>query len=264
MNARMHRPRPTWPRIFLFGLLLLPGSLAAQQTEWDARRVQMSRAALESLLASYEEVDRSSAYSDELRARARSERDLVRSRLENGDFRVGDQIALVVLGEEALSRTYTVEDGPLLRLPEMGGVDLRGVLRSELEDVVTRHLSRYFHQANVRATSTILITVTGSVANPGFHMVEARRLITDVLAEAGGLSGNANLEGIRIERGDQRIWSGEALQDAIIEGRTLDELSLRAGDQVIIPSTQERSSLATWALRIATPGFLLLLIQQAF
>lgn len=264
MQPRMHRPRFLRPGILLLGLFLLPGSLPAQQTEWDARRVQMSRSALESLLASYEEVDRSSAYSDELRARARSEKDLVRGRLENGDFRVGDQIALVVLGEEALSRTYTVEDGPTLRLPEMGEVSLRGVLRSELESVITKHLAMYFRDANVRATSTILITVTGSVANPGFHMVEARRLVTDVLAEAGGLSGNADLKGIRIERGEERIWSGDALQDAIIEGRTLDELSLRAGDHVFVPSETEGTGLATWALRIATPGFLLLLIQQAF
>ena len=155
-------------------------------------------------------------------------------------------------------------DGPVLRLPEMGEVSLHGVLRSELEGVITKHLATYFRDANVRATSTILITVTGSVANPGFHMVEARRLVTDVLAEAGGLSGNANLKGIRIERGEDRIWSGDALQDAIIEGRTLDELSLRAGDHVFVPSETERSGLATWALRIATPGFLLLLIQQAF
>jgi protein involved in polysaccharide export with SLBB domain len=264
MHARLH-----WPAIpgILLVLALLATAVpltAQQQPDWDARRVQMSRAALEDLLASYEEVDRSSAYSDELRARARQERALVRSRLESGDFRVGDRITLQIQGESELSREYVLEDGPVLRLPEMGEVELAGVLRSELEEVLARHLSRYFHDTAVRATSTIRISVTGSVGNPGFLVVESRRLITDVLTDAGGLSGTADIKNIRIERGRDRIWTGEPLHSAIIEGRTLDELSLRAGDHIVVPGRAQERNAATWAFRILTPGFILFLIQKAF
>jgi hypothetical protein len=31
------------------------------------------------------------------------------------------------------------------------------------------------------------------------------------------------------------IWGGEGLQQAIIQGRTLDQLSIRAGDHVVVP-----------------------------
>ena len=39
-----------------------------------------------------------------------------------------------------------------------------------------------------------------------------------------------------IERAGERIWTGEHLQQAIADGRTLDQLSLQAGDQIVVPA----------------------------
>jgi hypothetical protein len=68
------------------------------------------------------------------------------------------------------------------------------------------------------------------------------RLVTDALMVAGGPSGNADLKEIKIERGDRPIWRGQPLQDAITEGRTLDQLSVRAGDRIVVPAQRQRVS----------------------
>jgi hypothetical protein len=52
---------------------------------------------------------------------------------------------------------------------------------------------------------------------------------------AGGPAGNANIDAIRVERGDLRVWEGDRLQQAMIEGRTLDQLNVHAGDRIFIP-----------------------------
>jgi hypothetical protein len=46
---------------------------------------------------------------------------------------------------------------------------------------------------------------------------------------------------MKIRRGDETIWEGEALQTAIVQGRTMDQLSLRAGDVIDVPAVTNRN-----------------------
>ena len=61
----------------------------------------------------------------------------IERRLSSGDFSVGDQISLQVIGETSLTSTFTVDPGPSLMLPDMPLISLAGVLRSELDDHLT-------------------------------------------------------------------------------------------------------------------------------
>ena len=88
------------------------------------------------------------------------------------------------------------------------------------------------------AESTIRLTISGSVGNPGFHSVPPDRALTDAIMLAGGPSAVASLRGIYIERAGQRIWTGAYLQQAIADGRTLDQLSLQGGDHIVVPIEQ--------------------------
>ncbi len=175
---------------------------------------------------------------------------MVRARLEQGDIRVGDQIALVVEGEDSLSNNFTVRPGEILSLPRIGDIPVGGVLRSELEAHLTEQLARYSRDPVVRAHSLVRVTIAGSVAQPGFYAVQPDRLLSDAIMQAGGPALSANLNGIRIERAGREIWSGAYLQQAIADGRTFDQLSLQAGDQIIVPA--QRPALASTALPYIT------------
>jgi protein involved in polysaccharide export with SLBB domain len=59
--------------------------------------------------------------------------------------------------------------------------------------------------------------------------------VTDAFTVAGGPSGKANLGNVRVERRGDRVWEGESLELAMNEGRTFDQLGIRAGDQFIVP-----------------------------
>ncbi len=220
-------------------LALVPGAADAQ-TAWDPGGVQLSRAQLQEVLRNYESTVESSAYSSQLREHARREAELIRARLEQGDFQVGDQVNLSVEGEPALTGDFTVAAGPALVLPAVGNISLRGVLRSELETHLREEISKLIRSPVVHARSSIRLMITGGVGNSGFYVVPTNLVISDLFSVAGGTSANADLEHLRVERGSEPIWSGAILQQAIIEGRTLDQMSIRAGDHVIVP-TQKRS-----------------------
>lgn len=213
-------------------------ALAQTGATWDSGRPQMTRQELQLLLGRLEETANSEVFPDDTRRKAREEAAMVRNRLEYGDIRVGDQIALVVEGEDSLSQTFTVRTGETVALPGLGEVALRGVLRSELETHLRDYVAKYVRDPVVRAESFVRVTVSGSVGTPGFFSVEPDRLLTDAIMRAGGPAGDADLNRIYIQRGSERIWEGAYLQQAIADGRTLDQLSLHAGDQIVVPARQ--------------------------
>ncbi len=225
-------------------LLAWTGTGWAQSPDHGAAmRLLMTRAELEELIAAYNRSAGSNPARPDLQALARQEIELIRSRLADGDFQTGDQIALRVQGEAQLTGNFAVvagREGASLRLPLIGDIPLKGVLRSEVESHLRTQIGRFIRDPVVYAEATIRISVLQGVERPGFYPVAAEQLLTDVLMTAGGPSQRAKLDEIRIERGKEKIWTGAELQRAITEGRTLDQLSLRAGDRIIIPERSDR------------------------
>lgn len=223
-------------------VLFLGGAAHAQTDQYDPRRVGVSRSDLDSLLARLDRTAESQAYSSQLRTRARFEAGMIRRRMRDGDFQIGDRILLTVAGESALTDTFAVEAGRVLNLPNIGVVPLTGVLRSELEPSLQKTLGQYLRDPQVRARALMRVSVLGDVGQPGFYVVPTNLVLTDVLMQAGGPGRTAELTKIYIERGSEKIWEGEPLQQAITEGRTLDQLSLVAGDRIYVP-TQKKGNL---------------------
>ena len=227
-------------RRLFFGLVMLAlvPQLAAAQVPIDADPASSmrSREELQELLERYQDALASPAYSEAAKAGIRQDALRVQDRLENGDFRVGDRIALRVEGETGIPDTVAVETGPKIILPLFGDIPLDGVLRSEVEGHLTEELSRFIRDPRVQAKGLLRVSVQGAVGQPGFYVVPADMLLSEALMAAGG-PGNSNLDGLRIERGTERLMEGQDLLDAVREGRTLDQLNLRAGDQIYLPAT---------------------------
>ncbi len=227
-----------WPLLFVLGLVLTwtAEPLVAQTPEqWDAARETVTRAELLDLVERLETQANSTAYSSRLRAQARQSIEVIEQRLREGDFQIGDRVVLEVEGEPDLSDTLTVRSGPAVNVPVVGPLSLAGVLRSELQEAMETHIESYIRSPVIQTQSLIRLSVIGEVGSPGFYVVPADVPITEILMMAGGPGGNANLTQMRVERGDRRIWEGEAMELAVIRGRTLDQMNVQAGDRVVVP-----------------------------
>ena len=225
--------------------------------EWDSVRAYMTREALEDLREHLEKSASSSAYSATLRARTQEQAELISRRLQAGDFQLGDRIVLAVEDRPALSDTFTVDQGGVLTLPTVGDVPLTGVLRSELKQHISEFLGRFLREPVVRAQALIRIAIFGGVTRPGFYTFPGEALLTDAVMMAGGPAGNAKIDEMRIEREEVRIWEGKPLQAAMVGGRSLDQLNLRAGDRIFIP--QRGAGFGSPDVILRTIGFALAL-----
>lgn len=206
--------------------------------DWDAQRVLASRDSLRVLEGRLTLASQSTAYSARLRDEARAQAQLIRQRLADGDFQVGDRILLAVVGERELTDTFTVGPQRVVTLPLVGEVSLAGVLRSELQSAVRTALLKFYRDPVVQARALIPISVLGEVVRPGFYTVPVESRLTDVLMQAGGPGHDAKIDQIRIERDGHRIWEGAALQQRMAQGLTLDQLNVGAGDHVVVPSSR--------------------------
>lgn len=249
------------------GLLLIAShaSLYAQAPPgWDPKGLQLTRPELQQLLAEYEATVASPSYGDELRERARDGAELIRQRLEEGDLRIGDRVLIRVEGYPQLSDTFNVVAGRMVVLPDIGEVQLAGVLRSELTDHLAAQIGRFIREPIVQARALIRLEIMGAVGRPGFYAIPSDILITDALMMAGGPAQNAKIDEIRIERGERVIWDGETLRQAVIDGRTLDQLNVRAGDAIRVPQDSGRfATVRTVLVVVSGVVSMLVLASQA-
>ena len=219
-------------------LLLCAGAAAAQQPvqriEAEAGPAYATRATLEQDLRAAQGHSESGKHKKGKKGNVKGsdEVQLIRARLDSGDFRPGDRILLVVEGEKELSDTFTIGMGTELTLPQIGVVPLAGVLRAELPGRLNPVLKRYLRAPIVRVRSTIRVSIEGEVNKPGFYAIAPETPVMDVFTAAGGLTHDANLKRMRIERDGAIVLRGPDLEQAVRRGRSLDALNLRAGDRV--------------------------------
>lgn len=219
----------------LTAFVVLAVAPAEAQEVGPQARLEMDRTELSNVLDQFQAILQSTAYSQGLRDGVRIEAQLVIDRLNDGDFRVGDQVAYFIEGESQGWDTTAVEVGPQIRVPTFGTISLDGILRSELEEHLTREFGRFIQDPRVRAQGLVRVSIEGAVGAPGFYTVPASMLLSDVIMFAGG-PGGGDLEKLHVNRGRNLLWEPEILQEMIVAGRTLDELGLFAGDRIILPA----------------------------
>jgi protein involved in polysaccharide export with SLBB domain len=156
----------------------------------------------------------------------------VQSRLANGDFAPGDQIAIQVQGETALTNTFAVSGTRTLLLPSLPPLSLAGVLRSESDSVITEYIGRFIRDPQVTVQPLMRLGILGGVGKPGYYEVPATSLLSEVVMAAGGIGADGAMEKTQIFRGNDQVLDPKAVNVAVTNGTTLDLLNLQSGDNI--------------------------------
>jgi hypothetical protein len=200
----------------------------------------MTRAELEAQAARLEQEARAGGEQQQAEAAA------IRERLRDGDFRVGDRLALRTEAPaglppelaRALNDTLVVREGPALRLPSMPDLSLHGVLRSELAERLGSHVSAYLRGVTIRVEPALQGLLSGPVGRPGYVTLAPDMLVTDAMM-VGGVSSQADLRRSVVKRDGEEIIGQDSLQAAVRAGATLDRIGFRSGDELAIGERKE-------------------------
>lgn len=114
----------------------------------------------------------------------------------------GDEITIILPGEESLSQPFMVDrDGNIL-LPELGEYPVQGLSLGELRRNLRNSLNKVFIDLKTMrvyiSKRQLLITVSGYVENPGEVVLPANATVQMAIHAAGGLRAGAQLDRIQL------------------------------------------------------------------
>ncbi|MGI9076776.1 MAG: SLBB domain-containing protein [Gemmatimonadaceae bacterium] len=193
-------------------------------------------------MAAQAERDAGSSTREDTRNRHRADAELMRQRLRDGDFPVGDRILVTVdTGAVGVTDSVTIRAGRTIQLNGMPEISLQGVLRSELQEYLTQQYARIIREPKIKAALLLRLGIYGPVGKPGFYSVPADWLFSDVIMAAGGPGALADLNKTVVRRGRREVVSRKTIQRALVVGSTIDALDIRAGDAIYVGSTGSKN-----------------------
>jgi len=158
----------------------------------------------------------------------------------------GDQLEILVWGDERLQRSVLVLPDGTFAFPLVGQVNAAGRLPGEIERVITAGLQPQYKGPvpqvtdSVQKASGYQFSVVGKVRNPGTFTPGRYVNALEALAIAGGPSEFANTGSIRVIRkaGDRLYVVFVRIQDAL-RGETnlsaADIPRIESGDTMVVP-----------------------------
>ncbi len=153
----------------------------------------------------------------------------------------GDMLQISVWGEENLQEEVLVRPDGAFSFPLCGDISARNRSVIELQEEITKRLSRYISDPVVTVSVTQVlgnkVYVIGQVTRPGVFVVNPQVDVLQALSMAGGTTPFASLNDIKILRrtGDRQ----QALRfryNEVVKGRNLEQnVILQSGDVVVVP-----------------------------
>jgi polysaccharide export outer membrane protein len=143
-------------------------------------------------------------------------------------LRPGDVLKVEVWGRQEFSGQFLIDETGHLQYPVIGDIEVRNLTVAELREKVKQGLEQIFKSPFVTVAPLFRMAVLGEVRNPGLYTVDPTLSVLDVVAMAGGASSSGNMNKIRLLR------AGAETQLSFGQGRSLQDMGVRSGDQIIV------------------------------
>ncbi|MDJ0842798.1 SLBB domain-containing protein [Crocosphaera sp.] len=166
----------------------------------------------------------------------------------------GDVIRVTVFPVEEFSGEYQILVDGTLSLPLLGNFSVEGLTLSQLTEFLTQQYTQYVKRPSVTvgliSPRPLKLAISGEINSPGSYLLPIEGgqkfpTVTQLIQQAGGLTTVADLGKVQIKRefkGENLVLTLN-LWDLIKDGQLKQDITLRDGDQVIIP-TQATIDLA--------------------
>lgn len=183
----------------------------------------------------------------------------------------GDRIQVNVFEVPEYTGTYVIPPGGAVNLPLIGSVQVEGLTTEQAADAIARRYARFLRRpiisVNLLSPRPINVFVAGEVTRPGAYTLSLQGgagqdpgiqypTVLAALTTAQGVTLSADITEVQLRR---QLGNGRQqtvtlnLDDLIKTGRSYQDITLRDGDTVFVPTSQN-FNIAT-ARNIAAANF---------
>ena len=166
----------------------------------------------------------------------------------------GDRLRVEIFQEEALSGEYVVLVDGTVSLPLAGRIQAEGLTLPEITELMTQAYTSYLRRPQVTVglvnPRPLKLAISGEVNSPGSYTITLAEnqqfpTVTNLIEQAGGLTTTADVRQVQIRRfyqGREQVLRAD-LWELLVQGSISQDLTLRDGDTVIVP-TQDQIDVA--------------------
>jgi len=159
--------------------------------------------------------------------------------VNSASYKVGpaDILAIRVWDEPQFSGPVIVQENGRITLPLVGDLEAGSKTPVEIEDEITKALTKYIVKPLVTVTvqevGSRRYYMDGEISRPGEYPLVVPTTVLEAISKAGDPAPFANTKKIYILRGDKRIpfnWHD------VLKGKHMDQnILLKPGDHIVIP-----------------------------
>jgi len=152
------------------------------------------------------------------------------------NLNLGDGVRISFLDiDDVITGDYYIQPNGLLHLPFIGVINTSNTDFKEIKSKIEFRYDSLYRNPHLTVNALFRINILGEVRNPGFYYVSDYEKFTAILAFAGGTTGSADLENIKLIRNFEEIYLD--VETIIQEGSSATDFGLQSGDQVFVPRT---------------------------
>ena len=174
----------------------------------------------------------------------------------------GDGVAIEVFNVPEYSGTYQVSVEGTLNLPIVGSIDVQGLTIPEANNLIQKRytpiLQRPIVTVSLAQRRAIRVAVAGEVNRPGSYNMggEGGQFppITEAIRQAGGITRSADAREVKLRRevdGQEQVLNVN-LWELVDEGDIVQDVTLRDGDSIFIPTAEQNVARETRQLSRST------------
>ncbi|MGD0107136.1 MAG: polysaccharide biosynthesis/export family protein [Rhodopila sp.] len=149
----------------------------------------------------------------------------------SGRYRLGpgDQLHIIIFGEDQLTGSFTVDDSGGVALPLIGIVSAPGLTPEELASKIAQRLRKQNLLADPNVTVSVTkyrpIYILGEVSKPGEYPFEPGMTLLSAVSVAGGFT----YRGIQDYASVVRV-----IDDKVVESKVTRQTLIRPGDVITV------------------------------
>ncbi len=158
-----------------------------------------------------------------------------------GEYLVGpgDNIKVQLYGKENKEYDLVISRDGNIQFPELGPISVSGLKFEDLRKTVSARIKQQMIGVETNITMgelrSIRIFIAGDAYKPGSYTVSSLSTITQALFVAGGIAEIGSLRNIQLKRKGKLLGTLD-LYDLLMRGDASNDMRLRSGDVVFIPS----------------------------
>lgn len=151
----------------------------------------------------------------------------------------GDELNINFYGKESESYDVMVDREGRIRIPNLSPVQVAGLTFAEVKELIKAKVEQEVIGikafVSVGRLRSIRILVLGEAYKPGSYSVSSLATVSHALFVSGGVSDIASLRNIQVKRAGKVVANFD-LYDLLIKGDSSNDIILKPGDVVFIPS----------------------------